>query len=67
MHSHYDHTVADGKRAVAINPNYAEGYQALADTLINYGDPEVAIRAAQEVAGMYWSVVVTLISFPSRQ
>jgi adenylate cyclase len=48
MHKRYDQAVADGKRAVAINPNYAEGYQALADTLIIYGDPEAAIRAAQE-------------------
>ena len=48
MNKRYDQAVADGKRAVAINPNYAEGYQALADTLIIDGKPEEAIRAAQE-------------------
>jgi adenylate cyclase len=48
MHSHYDQAVADGERAVALNPNYAQGYQALADTLIIYGKPEDAIRAAQK-------------------
>jgi adenylate cyclase len=48
MHKRYDQAVADAKRAVAINPNYAEGYQVLADTLLIYGDPEAAIRAAHE-------------------
>jgi adenylate cyclase len=48
MHSHYDQAVADGERAVTITPNYATGYQALADTLIIYGKPEAAISAAQK-------------------
>jgi adenylate cyclase len=48
MHLRYDQAVADGERAVAINPNYATGYQALADTLIIYGKPEAAISAAQK-------------------
>src|SRR5258705_13522296 len=39
---------SDGERAVAITPNYAAGYQALADTLIIYGKPEAAISAAQK-------------------
>ena len=47
MQSRYDQAVADGKRAVAINPNYAGGYSALSDALNIYGDPEGAIRAAQ--------------------
>jgi len=48
MHSHFDQAVADGERAVAITPNYATGYQALADTLIIDGKPETAISAAQK-------------------
>jgi len=48
MRGRFDEAVADGRRAVAINPNYANGYQALADTLIIYGDPEGAISAAQK-------------------
>jgi adenylate cyclase len=48
MHSHYDQAVADGERAVAINPNYAQGYQALADALDVDGKPEDAVPAAQK-------------------
>jgi adenylate cyclase len=44
----YDQAVADGERAVAINPNYAFGYETLSDTLIIDGKPEAAIRAAQK-------------------
>jgi hypothetical protein len=39
MHLQYDQAVADGKRAVAINPNYAQGYNTLSDTLTIYGNP----------------------------
>jgi adenylate cyclase len=48
MQMRYDQAVADGKRAVAINPNYAIGFFALADALNVYGKPEAAIRAAQK-------------------
>jgi adenylate cyclase len=48
MHLRYDQAVADGKRAVVINPNYAEGYHALSDVLVIYGKPEAAIRPAQK-------------------
>jgi adenylate cyclase len=43
-----DQAVADGERAVAINPNYAEGYRALSDALSNSARPEEAIRAAEK-------------------
>ena len=48
MHLRYDQAVADGKRAVAVNPNYAEGYHALSDALVIYGKPDAAIDAAQK-------------------
>src|SRR6266851_5267727 len=48
MQGRYDQAVADGERAVAINPNYAIGFFALADALNVYGRPEAAIRAAQK-------------------
>jgi len=48
VHLRYDQAVADGERAVAINPNYAQGYQALGDALNIHGNPEAAIRAAQQ-------------------
>ena len=48
MQRRFDQAVADGERAVAINPNYAGGYQALSDALIIVGKPEEALRAAQK-------------------
>jgi adenylate cyclase len=48
MQGRYDQAVADGERAVAINPNYAIGFFSLADALNVYGRPEAAIRAAQK-------------------
>ncbi len=47
MQLRYDQAVSDGERAVAINPNYAEGYSALSNALNIYVSPEAAIRAAQ--------------------
>jgi adenylate cyclase len=44
----YDQAVADGERAVAINPNYAVGFFALSDAFNVYGNPEAAIRASQK-------------------
>jgi adenylate cyclase len=48
MQLRYDQAVADGERAVAINPNYAAGFFALSDALNVNGKPEAAIRAAQK-------------------
>jgi adenylate cyclase len=44
----YDKSIADGERAVAINPNYAVGYLALSDALVNDLKPEEALRAAEK-------------------
>ena len=48
MQLRYDQAVADGERAVAVNPNYAQGYQVLSDALLNAGRPQEAVRAAQK-------------------
>ncbi len=48
MQGRHDQAVVDGERAVAINPNYAQGYQALADALDVDGKPEDAVPAAQK-------------------
>ena len=40
--------VADGQRAVALNPNYANGYFALGNALILQGEPEEAIPAIEK-------------------
>ena len=44
----FDQAVAEGERAVAINPNYAEGYVALATALGVSNKPEEALRAVQK-------------------
>jgi adenylate cyclase len=44
----FNQAVADAKRAVAINPNYAYGYEALSDALANALEPEEALRAAEK-------------------
>jgi adenylate cyclase len=43
----FDQAVAEGERAVAVNPNSAQGYQALADALNVSGKPEQAVRAVE--------------------
>jgi adenylate cyclase len=48
MQRRFDQAVADGQRAVAINPNSALGYQALSWALDNEGKPEGALRAAEQ-------------------
>jgi adenylate cyclase len=48
MLGRYDQAVVDGKRAVAINPNYAQGYQVLADALDVDGKAEDAIPASEK-------------------
>jgi adenylate cyclase len=50
MQKRYDQAVADGERAVAINPNYAGGFFALADALNVDGKTEAAIGAARKAA-----------------
>jgi tetratricopeptide (TPR) repeat protein len=48
MQKRFDQAVAAGKRAVAINPNYAQGYVALSEALNVAGEPDGAIRAAEK-------------------
>jgi adenylate cyclase len=48
MQCRFDQAVADGERAVAVNPNYAQGYLALSDALVNDRKPEAALRAAEK-------------------
>jgi adenylate cyclase len=43
----FDQAVSDARRAVAINPNSAAGYHALSDALLNAGEPEEAVHAAE--------------------
>jgi adenylate cyclase len=46
----FDQAVAEGKRAVALNPNYAEAYVALAMALNVSNKPEEGLRAIQKAA-----------------
>jgi TolB-like protein/DNA-binding winged helix-turn-helix (wHTH) protein len=48
MQGQFEQAVADGRRAIAINPNYAFGYQALADAFSNDAKPEEAFHAAEK-------------------
>jgi adenylate cyclase len=49
MQRRYDQAVVDAERAVAINPNYAQGFLALSDALLVTGSkPEEARRAAEK-------------------
>jgi adenylate cyclase len=48
MQMRFDQAVRDGERAVAINPNYAQGYFVLSDVFNVFGKPEAALRAAQK-------------------
>jgi adenylate cyclase len=48
MQGQFEQAVADGRRAVAINPNYAFGYQALADAFSNDAKPEQAFHAVEK-------------------
>jgi adenylate cyclase len=48
MQTRFDQAVANGERAVAINPNYAQGYVALSDALVNDRRPEEALRAIEK-------------------
>jgi adenylate cyclase len=48
MQMRFDEAVVDGKRAVTINPNYALGFMALSDALVNDLKSEEALRAAEK-------------------
>jgi len=48
MQRRFDQAVAEGERAVAINPNYVSGYQVLSDALTESNRPEEAVRAAEK-------------------
>jgi adenylate cyclase len=43
----YDQAVADAQRAVALNPNFAAGYKALSDAMVNAARPAEALQAAE--------------------
>jgi tetratricopeptide (TPR) repeat protein len=45
MLTRFDKAIAEGERAVAINPNYAHGFLALSNALDVSGKPEAALRA----------------------
>jgi adenylate cyclase len=43
----YDQAVADAQRAVTVNPNFAAGYKALSDAMVNAARPAEALQAAE--------------------
>ena len=45
---HYDKAIAEGERAVAINPNYSNGYVALSQALSVADRPQAAAEAAEQ-------------------
>ncbi len=47
MQRRFERAVAEGERAVAMNPNDPNGYQALSDALINSDKFEEAVEAAK--------------------
>jgi adenylate cyclase len=47
MQHQFERAVADGERAVAVDPNYADGYRALSDALNASGRPKEALRAVE--------------------
>jgi adenylate cyclase len=48
MQRRFDQAVAEGERAVAVNPNSAQAYQALAEALNVSGKPEEAVHAVEK-------------------
>jgi tetratricopeptide (TPR) repeat protein len=44
----YEQAIAEGERAVALNPNLADSYAALAETLSRVGKSEDALRMAEQ-------------------
>jgi tetratricopeptide (TPR) repeat protein len=44
----YDQAFAEGERAIALNPNLADSYAALAETLSRAGKSEDALRMAEQ-------------------
>jgi adenylate cyclase len=48
MQKRFDKAIIDAERAVALNPNYAMGYLALAHALTFAGKPEEGLRTAEK-------------------
>ncbi len=48
MQRRYDEAVAEGRRTVALNPNFAIGYQALTDALMTSGRPQQGISTIEK-------------------
>lgn len=48
MQRRYDEAVTEGQRTVALNPNFAIGYQALTDALLTSGRPEEGIGTIEK-------------------
>jgi adenylate cyclase len=48
LHRQFEQALADGRRAVATNPNCSSGYWMLSDTLIFAGKPDEALTAAEK-------------------
>src|ERR671918_1442614 len=42
----FDDSIAEGRRAIAIDPNYADGYMLLSHTLIYAGEAEEGVEIA---------------------
>jgi adenylate cyclase len=48
LEGRYDEAIADGERAIALDPNYALGFFSLGEALIFNGKPEAAITNIQK-------------------
>jgi adenylate cyclase len=48
LEARFDEAIANGERAVTLNPNYAEGYFQLGEALVRNGQPEQAIDNVQK-------------------
>src|SRR5262249_56646733 len=44
----YDQAIAEGERAIALDPNHADSYAAQADVLTTAGRPEEALRMMEQ-------------------
>ena len=48
MKQQYDHAIAEGERAIALDPNNADSYANQAEVLNWAGRPEDALRAVEQ-------------------
>ena len=48
MQQQYDQAIAEGERAIALDPNNADSYAVQADALNFAGRPEEALRAVEQ-------------------